>query len=220
MYNTKKVILTIFVVLFMSVSLNSLAENNFWITEIKVLDKTNILVEFNKNLDKDSAEFSEFELVDYETSEELEITWLELQNSNSLKLTIWSDLENKEYMLLAVFVTDEDFNLIESWLEWNVVFNVDDSNFYSQENLVETPQEVVVDEMVDITEEVVETNEDITEEAVETPQEVVLEEEDLRSADEVAMEASVLAETWTTETLIILLSLILSLWFFYIRKKA
>gem|GEM_PF-2653169 len=93
MYNIKKLFLTIVLLLF-SVNFTIANEDRFSISEVSVISEDTLIVYFTKNLDRETAEFSEFMLLDDETKSEIRIKDVALEDLNSLRLTTEKDLYN------------------------------------------------------------------------------------------------------------------------------
>lgn len=169
-------------------------ETPFSMTEVEVIDFSTLKISFSKDLIENSWDVSEFLL----TAKNDESTKIDIENialgwSNELILTLSGSLTwLNEYNLIAIFVSDKDWNIIESWVNGMITFLV-------PEQIEVVEEEVILDA---------------------APIEVVEDSENAVSVEEVSTTAEALPITWTKESLILILSLILWLSFFYVYKKS
>lgn len=205
---------------------NNLFEWFEWIESIRTIDSRTMEVTFN-----------------------VDLTWLKLdfnlladKNVNSIYSYNWDDISilidetfstDTNYILMFLSLQDTFWNNIDFW-EWvydfttsgEFIFEVEDNielNSAPEEDYTEEviPENIELEEVI-IEEDMIEKIEtdEIEIISIDDKNELVESNEDLKSIEEIAMEATRTPDTWASEIIILLLAMLLSLSFVLYKKEA
>lgn len=128
----------------------------FWINEVKVSASDTLELVFNRELEdspdairdfkinKENDEFNELSIMEINLKEEENLP------KNTLEIKLEEDLiESTNYVVVAIEVRDKDWNIIQSWVNWEKIFTTptifpeDDLN--SAVSIENTDNNVIVD---------------------------------------------------------------------------
>lgn len=202
------------------------ADEKFSMKEVKVQNPTTVVATFSKDLYAEGSNMFEFKLSQKDTKAEVKVSNLTLSGTTSVVLTTWADLAmDKEYELVAVFVSDKTGNVIEngvdgmlSFVPNNVLASATDAAASA------TPVETPVDSAMptsDLTSTWTAEPQDLNAASDATSLNAASASgETLSGAAVVANSAEALPKTGPQEVLVVILALILGLGVFVARRKA
>lgn len=208
------------------------ADEKFSMKEVKVQNPTTVVATFSKDLYAEGSNMFEFKLSQKDTKAEVKVSNLTLSGTTSVVLTTWADLAmDKEYELVAVFVSDKTGNVIEngvdgmlSFVPNNVLASATDAAASASASASATPVETPVDSAMptsDLTSTWTAEPQDLNAASDATALNAASASgETLSGAAVVANSAEALPKTGPQEVLVVILALILGLGVFVARRKA
>ena len=204
------------------------ADEKFSMKEVKVQNPTTVVATFSKDLYAEGSNMFEFKLSQKDTKAEVKVSNLTLSGTTSVVLTTWADLAmDKEYELVAVFVSDKTGNVIEngvdgmlSFVPNNVLASATDAAASASATPVETPVDYAMP-TYDLTSTWTAEQQDLNAASDATALNAASASgETLSGAAVVANSAEALPKTGPQEVLVVILALILGLGVFVARRKA
>ena len=102
---------------------SAFAADKFSMKEVKVVDASNIVASFSSDLYTEGTNMFEFKLTQKDTKQEVGVKSVTLSGTTSVVLALSGSLTmDKEYDLVAVFVSDKSGNVIENGVDGLVSF--------------------------------------------------------------------------------------------------
>ncbi len=107
----------------------SWSEEKFSLSEVKVINATNLELKFNNAVDKAKDAVREFKI----TKNDKEIanikeTIIKEDDDKVLKVELKEPLQKWEYKLIVIYITDINWKNIEEWINWELKFTVSEDN--------------------------------------------------------------------------------------------
>lgn len=200
----------------------------FAMKDVVVVDSKTLKISFTKDLFQDPSVF-EFLLTSKKNeTKEITLTGTIFTSSNELQVNTNENLvANEEYNLVVIYASDKDWKIIENWVDGMITFKIPENVLSSSwtVNTVNTTTNTTnttntAESLPDMNSAPIQTVA-VPDTNVQPPQQAVDANWDqVAPTEEVAASANTLPQTWTTESLIIVLAMLLGLWAMYLRKKA
>lgn len=213
------------------------ADEKFSMKEVKVQNPTTVSVTFSKDLYAEGSNMFEFTLTQKDTKAAVEVKGLALSGTTQVVLTLGKELTmDKEYDLVAVFVSDKTGNVIENGVDGMLSFVP--NTVLASASTTSAPASIDATSAAPTDAAPVDMNAAPTEAPIADLTATGTEPQDLNAApadasvsaswatdsgalaSAVATDANALPQTGPKEVLVVLLAMVLGLGVFVARRKA